>query len=261
MNYLNEHIDSTDISAETLIALMDTKENFDVVMRGIFSRNFSEDLISVRNEYDKTLVELSRDGIFQLLPEVLLFDEIKGVADHDVRAQHKHLKEKQEKMKSFFQFFDNEYFRLSLQQEKNANRIAEKGNIFLLTGMLDETEIDTGNNNEYIAKIKILLPFAGCLRGNFFLLTDILKNTLSVEKVETQKIQPLRMRFIFQKDGLSKDEYLRMNEEVTVFFDFFTQWFLPVEMEYDFRIKSYKTPFTLGNTLLLGYNTHLHKRI
>jgi hypothetical protein len=257
MNYLNKHIDSTDISAETLIALMDTKENFDVVMRGIFSRNYSEDLISVRNEYDKTFVELSRDGTFHLLPEVLLFDEIKGVADHDVRAQHKHLKEKQEKMKSFFQFFDNEYFRLTLQQEKNVNRIAERGNMFLLTGMLNETEIDT--DNEYIAKIKTVLPFVSHLRGNHLLLADILKNALSVDKVEIKKIKPFRMRFIFRKDGLSKDEYEKMRAEISIFFDFFAQWFLPMEMEYDFRLKSYKTPFTLGNTLLLGYNTHLHR--
>jgi hypothetical protein len=257
MNYLNKHIDSTDISAEALIALMDTKEDFDIVMRGIFSRNYSEDLISVRNEYDKTLVELSRDGIFHLLPEALLFDEIKGVVDHDVKAQHKQLKEKQEKVKSFFQFFDNECFKLTLQQEKNTNHIAEKGNIFLLTGMLDETDIDT--NNEYITKIKTVLPFVSHLRGNHLLLADILKNALSVDKVETQKIETFRMRFIFQKDGLSKDEYHQMNKEITVFFDFFTQWFLPVEMEYDFRLKSRKTPFTLGNTLLLGYNTHLHR--
>jgi hypothetical protein len=259
MNYLNKHIDTTEISAETLIALMDTKENFDVAMRGIFSRNYSEDLVSVRNEYDKTFVELSRNGTFHLLPEILFSDEIKGVAGHDLKAQHKHLKEKREKVKSFFHFFDNEYFRLTLQQEKNANRITQKGNIFLLNGVLDETEIDT--DNKYIAKIKILLPFVSHLRGNFLLLADILKNILSVEKVGFKTIEPLRMRFIFQKDDLSKNEYRQINEEITILFDFFTQWFLPFEMEYDFRLKSYKTPFTLGNTLLLGYNTHLHKKI
>lgn len=259
MKHSDKYIDTEEIKAETLISQMDIKENLAVRMRGIFSRNYSEDLINITNEEDNTVFELSRDSIFHLLPEGLFFKENQLKKDSkptfDFEKELSELEKQKKAISLFFSPFDTEYFKLSLGLEKKLNAITEKGNRILINIFGDEPEIDT--KNEYISKIKILLPFVSHLRGNITLLIDILKNVFSVEKIEIKKKDTFYDRFIIHKEGLSKEEYRSMDEKLTEFFDFFSQWFLPVEMEYDYRIKDYKEQFILGKTLLLDYNTHL----
>ena len=257
MNFPETFINLEETKAETLISQIDINENISVRLSGIFSRNYSDDLISVSNEKDKTFLEISRDGIFRLLPEGLFFKENlkKSIIKDDFESKYKKFKEKKERIEMFFQPFDTEYFKLNLGLEKKLNAISEKGNNALLSALEDEAEIDT--SNEYISKMKILLPFVSHLRGNHILLVDILKNVLDAEKIEIKEIRPLYLRFIIHKEGLSKEEYKSMDKALNGFFDFFRQWFLPVEVEYDYRIKDYKAPFKLGSTLLLDYNTHL----
>jgi len=258
MKYLNEYVNTGDIKAETLISLMDIKD-MDVRMQGIFSRNYSEDLISITNEDDKTIFELSRDSVFHLLPEGLFLKENqlkKGrKSNFDFEKAHKELSEQKEAILLFFSSFDTEYFKLNLLLEKEVNGITEKGNHIFRNNFVEEPSID--RENEYISKLKILLPFISYLRGNHILLVDILKNVLSAEKIEIRDRGALRKRFIIHREGLSKEEYQSMDENLITFFDFLHQWFLPVEVEYDYRIKDYTPPFILGNTLLLDYNTHL----
>ena len=257
MKYLNKHIDTEEIKAETLMAQMDAKENLNVHMQGIFSRNYAEDLMGVVHDKDKTTIELSRNGIFHLLPEGLFFEEnrLRSVRGEYFEDKYDKFKKEKDIIKSFFQPFDTEYFKQDFALEKKLNAIAGCGNAVLLNTLLNEPEIDT--NNEYLAKIKLLLPFVSRLRGNPALLTNILEEVFSVEKVEIKNPRPLHIRFIIHKEGLSKEVYKKMNTELSLFFDFFHRWFLPVEVEYDYRIKDYKVHFILSNKLLLDYNTHL----
>jgi len=260
MNYQNEYIEIEEIKAETLISQTDIEEeNINVVMQGIFSRNYSEDLISITNEKDNTVIELSRDGIFHLLPEGLFFNENQlkkaNRPDFDFEKELKELENQKEAILLFFKPFDTKYFKLSLEMEKKLNAVVERGNRIFLDAFWDEPEIET--KNEYISKIILLLPFVSHLRGNMALLIDILKNIFSVKKIEIEKKGAFYHRFIIHKEGLSKEEYQSMDKSLIDFFHFFRHWFLPVEMEYDYRIKDYKEPFILGSTLLLDYNTHL----
>ncbi len=248
---------ATEVKAETLIARMDIKENFHVRMGGIFSRNYSEDLICVEEKDDQPVFTLSRDGMFHLLPEGLFFEEnkIKKFPKNDFEEKYRQFKEEKERIEFFFQQFDTELFKLSVKLDEKLNEILErKSDIFISTfSDVPETETD----NKYISGIKAMLPFVNDLKGNFALLADILKNVLSAEKVEIRETQPFHRQFVIHKSGLTKDEFVKMDEELVDFFDFFHQWFLPVEMEYSYRIKDYKTPFILGTTLLLDYNTLL----
>ena len=257
MKYLNKQMDTEEIKAETLISQMDTKDALNVHMHGIFARNYAEDLMSITHDQDTTTVELPRNGIFHLLPEGLFFEEnrLRSVRGEYFEDKYDKFKKEKEVVKSFFQPFDTEYFKHSFALEKKLNAITECGNAVFINTFLNEPEINT--DNEYLAKIKILLPFVSRLRGNPALLTNILEEVFSVEKVEIKNPRPLHMRFIIHKEGLSKEEYKKMDAELALFFDFFYRWFLPVEAEYDYRIKDYKAPFTLGNTLILDYNTHL----
>jgi hypothetical protein len=215
--------------------------------------------MNVREEDDKTVIELSRDGVFQLLPEGLFFEEEhlkkKNKSGYDFKKEQAEIEKLKKSILSFFNPFDAQYFNLSLEMEKKLNAIDQERNDISAKAFGIEPEIDT--DNEYILKLKKLLPFASYLRGNLTLLTDMLKNVFSVEKIEIRKIKPLFLRFVIHKDGLNKEEYLSMYNNLVAFFDFFSQWFLPVEIEYDYQVKSYKDTFKLGNTLILDYNTCL----
>jgi hypothetical protein len=257
MNYFNEHICIEEIKAENLIAQMDTKDNFDVRMRGIFSRNYAEDLLSVQQDEGNFTFELSRDGIFQLLPENLFFEEnkLKNFSKGDFKDNYKQFEKEKKQFELFFQVFDREYFKQSLALEETLNDIAEKGNAIFEPLLEDVFEADT--DNEYILKLKKLLPFASQIRGNLALLTDVLKNVFSVKKIDVKKTKPLFVLFIIHKEGLSKEEYLEINKKADDFFDYFCRWFMSVELECDYKFKDYSAPFTLGNTLILDYNTNL----
>lgn len=262
MNCLNEFIDAKGIKAETLISLLDIHEDFNVHAEGIFSRNYSEDLINVENENEnenedgKITLFLSRDGIFHLLPQGLFFkDNQLKIESNKFEKEYREFEKQKKAARSFFQPFDTAYFKLNLELEQKFNDFAKTGNRIFTDSFGDNSGMEA--NNEYISKIKRLLPFASQIRGNLSLLIDILENIVSAEKIEIKKITPFYTRFIIHKEGLTKKEYQDMDKEVELLFDFLRHWFLPVEQQYDYRIKDYKQAFNLENTLILDYNTHL----
>jgi len=253
------NINTGDVKAETLISRMDQEKDFNVDMQSVFYRNYSGDLMRYPPK-DQT-IQLSRDGIFDLLPEGLFFEEdrIEKILGDGFGKKYEIFKEEVRKIKLFFQPFDKRYFELSLELEENLNAVVEQGNAVFTNAFLDETE--TIANNDYIFQIKKLLPFVSHLRGNLLLLTDILKNILSAEKITIRKIKPFHSRFIIHQKGLSQKEYLFMMDEkgdLRIFFDFFAEWFLPVEVKYDYQIKDDKMPYELEkDRLILDYNTRL----
>ena len=108
-----------------------------------------------------------------------------------------------------------------------------------------------------MSKITQILPFASQIKGNIHLLIDLLKNVLSVEKIDLIEIAPFHSRFMIHKEGLSKEEFDIIDEELVDFFNFFRDYFLPIERKYDYRIKDFKQTFQLGEPLILDYNTNL----
>jgi hypothetical protein len=256
----NKAINRKEIKAETLIALRDDVQDFSVRMKGVFFRNYSEDLMAEPdNGNEEQIFELSRDGIFHLLPEGLFFEENQlrdNQADNrDFKNKYNILKEEKKKIDLFFQPFDTEYFKLNLVLEKEINAVSEKGNELFSDLFFDIFEPDS--DNEYVQKLKILLPFVSELRGNYGLLNDILKNILSLTKIDIITLKPFFQRFIFHKEGLTKEEYIAFKKQMSVFFAVFKTWFLPFEIEYDYKIKDRKQRFCLGESLILDYNTNI----
>jgi hypothetical protein len=259
MKYFDEYIETEDIKAETILSCLRNDLNFQVQYSGVFSRNYSNDILSVeKNENNDTVINLSRDGIFHILPEGLFFKEehlknIKNKPGTDFKSEHEKVKTEKKIIESFFRPLDTELFKLSFELEKKINQISEENNNVIIQSLFDRFEITF--ENKYINKIKPLLPFAGKIRGNLNFVNDILK-IIFLSKVEIIK-NGFSMVFIIHKKKLSKEEYLEMDKELLPFFDFLYEWFLPLEVECSYKIKDYEEPFTLGNSLILDYNTYL----
>jgi len=256
VNYTDDFIEAKGIKAEMWISLLNIYENLSIQTEGVFARNYSEDLLKVEKDGEQIVATLSRDGIFHLLPQGLFFKENQlKVRSIDFEKALEELKKQKKEALAFFKPFDTTYFNLNLQLEQKLNDFAETGSDILTNYFLPQRKEQ--ENNQYISKIKILLPFVSQIRGDVPLLVDILKGTLSVEKVEVEEIELFHQRFIIHKEGMSAEEYRTMDRDMEAFFDFFRHWFLPIEQKYDYRIKDYKHTFTLGTELILDYNTHL----
>jgi len=255
MKYMTKNPETHNISAETLLALWEDIPHLKVCYESIFARNYSEDLIRTDADLDNITVCISRDGIRHLLPDGLFFIENQLNEEkkrgNDFKSAYKKMKKQKKDAQVFFQPYDTELFKLIIETERQLNNLFKTGNKILLFDAPEDPK------NEYINKLIPLLPYSSQIRGNMPLIADLLRFVFDVEKVEIKEIKPLYSRFIIHKEGLMKGEYFNMNEELKLFFDFFCHWFLPVEKEYDFRIKDLKHTFTLEKKLLLDYNTNL----
>ncbi len=253
MKLFDEYIDAGDIKAEAIVSQLELPE-FVVRNKGIFHRNYSDDLISIKEENNIPVIEVSRDGTFHLLPEGVFFKEsrLKINDKHLLDKENDRVREEKAKIELFFRPFETKYFQLGLELESRLNEIAEKGNRILSDYLFKGMDINT--ENSYIQALFPLLPYVSELKGNMNLLRDLLQ-TIFLVKVEI-RINGLFLFFIIHRSKLLKSDYFPMDYEIACFFDFFTEWFLPVEVDFDFRIKDYEENFCLGSSLLLDYNTH-----
>ena len=239
--------DFQELKAESVLSLYGLQD-FVVEMKGIFHRNYSPDLMSKPTDNDR--IELSRDSIYHLLPEGLFFgdDELKN---------NELFKEKKKRRKLFFQPFDTEYFNLSLKLEKELNDIFEK-HLFNLKNHIDKDILP-----EIKEDIICLSDFINRVRGNEMLIIDILKLILNIQKIELVKNnhpdypEITRKTFIIHILNLSTEEYFQKNHQIEKIFTVFEEYFLPFDVEYDFKIKDRQQKFILYENLILDYNTNL----
>ena len=229
-----EYSNLRELKAESLLALSDMQDAV-VKMKGIFYRNYSSDLMSHPTDSEK--IELSRDSIFHLLREGLFFDE------DDIKDKDK-FEEKKEKRELFFLPFDSEYFNLSLKLEKEINDICEKDLLNL-------------PRSPYFPNLTCL---AGVIRGNEPLIIDILKTIINAPKIELIKnnhSEFIKKTFIIHIPKLSTEQYAQKKLQISKIFEIFKEYFLPFDIEYDFKIKDRQQKFILHENLILDYNINL----
>ena len=253
-DYINENVNLGEIRAETILSLEDppgfsvqTKEN-----SGAFYRNYSFDLI--KYDSDNTIT-LSRDSLYHLLPEGLFFEEDELKNSKDFKETSEKMKEKRRDISHFFQPFDTKYFNLSLALEKQMNKISEKGNEILLDLFFDKSAatVETGR----APSLQLLIPQISQIKGNEYLIINILKTILHIKKIELIELDYCTKRFIIHIPNLSKEEYNQKTEQISGIFEIFKEYFFPFNIDYDFKIKDREQKFILSNNLILDYNVNI----
>ena len=259
MNILTQPVEN--IKAESFLAAQ-LESCLDVVVEpaGVFSRNFEEDLIAI--DYSKKMtVHQSRDSLFHTLPQGLFFYEntLKELSKQNAHDKFKHeqeriLKEKR-KIMSFFQPFDTTYFRLRFDLEKKMNETSVNRMQILFDKLFDVFQLDS--DNALIKKVFPLLPIASEIRGNKYAMREVLKGAFFPANVEifVQKKRKLSINVNIEK--LTAAQYNDLIKNAKAFNRFFYEWFIPVDMDYELKIKDKNERFILGNTMILDYNTYL----
>ena len=263
------------IKAESFMtSMMESIEGINLEFQGVFSRNYYNDIFYIDHEkiMDKFQlnIKLSRDSLFHILPEGLFFreNELRKAAKEKNIEKFKALEEKivreKKKILSFFYPFDKTYFGLRFELERKLNELAENrtqiwiDKIFNIYGINDV-------KNKLILRLLPLLPLASEIRSNKMIWKGVLQSIFFPAKVDVRiasKTDSANIRREIVKttihiEKLSNDEFMSIKEDVDTFAHFFYEWFIPVDMGYEFKVKDVKEIFVLGKDLTLDYNTQL----
>ena len=190
--------------------------------KGSFYRNYSDDIMSLY--LNERQVELSRDGFLKLLPEGVLTndDEFKKV---DVAEKYKILKRREHLLNEAFLPFDTFYFRYFMMVEQ---QVADLLNTKL----------------EYI------------LNQYFGFNLEAEKNPRYSFSDTTQCRLPL-VRYDLLIDGLEAEKFRELYSQLMPLNDFITEWFMPMEVVCQIKIKEHNQPQQVNTRLVLDYNSEL----
>ena len=244
------------IKAETWLSVTHPSQKEWVVRtKGIFSRDYAEEFRSCNPE--ESSVELSRDGLFEILPNGLFFtgEELRGINDKDFGWTDRVLRSRVDRIKTALLPFDSSYFNHSLAREFTLNEtLADKNDLLLqtLTGKDFSDE-----HNPYIRQMALMLPQAAHLRGDYRFLCKYI--TLILGYKTDYKLTENRVRFIVNRPDLDRTAFLNYHEELKPFFGFVEEWFVPFELQCDFKVRDYERDDHIEgpNKLLLDYNATL----
>lgn len=244
------------VKAETWIAAhYPSQKEWIVRQKGIFTRNYSGDLRSC--DLENQTVELSRNGLYEILPNALFFTgrELQGKDDEDVKWGDRVLKQRLDRIKTVVLPFDSSFFNHSLALENKFNEtLADKSGI-VLHAFFDN---DFANvRNPYIQKMLPMVAQAARIRGDYRFLCKAISCALGY-KTEVRMIHD-RVRFIVNRPALSRADFLKYLDELGPFFCFVEDWFIPFELRCEFKVRDYTRDdhFKGHNKLMLDYNATL----
>lgn len=201
MDTLSEIINSlryikNDVKAEVLISSLREKgvqkEQMVVRNEGVFKRAFRKDVVDAKlseiNTYDEMVeIVLSRDGMYDLLPEGLFHQSQKGsnVSVQKMVEEHRRFKYEEEKARLFFMPFENEFFHQKVETELAERRFY--GRIFSEKNELLQHfwKMDPALPAEAAKRLIEFLPQASKILGN----VDLMQQTLSKILLEPVKIK------------------------------------------------------------------------
>ena len=257
LNDIENDKEKQELKAEVLLSTFypDVKE-WDAQYGSFFSRNYSGDLRACHP--DMNTVELSRNGIYDLLPEKLFFDEmeLRFLSSRDLAFKLSEVYEEEKNIKAYFEPFDSYFFNLSLRLNKIVTHIIDNKSKLLLKTLFDY-DIDA-ETNPYVRMLAPLLPHVADIRADIDLMTKILTEILGC-KVECRILSPVQVLFIVNRLNLDSKEYAAYMKELKPLFDFVQYWFMPMETECDYRVKDFEQRFILSSErpLVLDYNTQI----
>ena len=257
MPYIDKDPENQELSAEMLLTtyFSDVKE-WNAVYGSFFARNYSGDLISC--DHDTETVSLARNGLYDIMPEKLFFDseELRFLEKRDLAYKLSETYEEEKNIKIYFKPFDSYFFNQSLRLNKVVTHLVDHKTRLLLKVIFDY-DIEA-EENPYVKQIAPLLLHVTDLRANLDRIVNILTDVLEC-RVEYKAMRPEYTQFVVHKRQLDGKSYAMFMKELKPLFAFVKDWFMPMEMELEFKVKDYEQPFVLSDerALVLDYNTQL----
>lgn len=185
---IESHTES--IKAEVLLAelLQNSSMTLDDVIiknQSSFNRSYRNDLIlleNVDNQFEKFAFHLSRNGIYDLVPEGLFHSENKKNTGESYNSKRKEIKNTEQDARRFFAPIENEFFHQKLEIEKNERKMLNSFYSLEEQFLMDFWKIDTQIQKKILVKLMRLLPNSHQIAG------DLELTRLSAEKILGERV-------------------------------------------------------------------------
>ena len=257
MPYIDKDPDNQELLAELLLSVyFPNVKNWNASYGSFFSRNYSGDLRSVHT--DTNTVKLSRNGLYDILPEKIFFDvdELRFKESRDLAQRITEIYEEEKNIKDYFLPLDSFFFNQSCQYHATANYLVDNKTKWLVK-LLFDYDIDA-EENPFVKQMAPLLLHVAEIRANLGLISQILSEILDC-RVDYHVNHQEEVLFVIHKRNLSGTEYHAFMRDLKPLFDFVTYWFVSMDMDCIYKVKDYYQPFILSNErpLVLDYNTQI----
>lgn len=284
INGLAEGLKTEVILAELLQNCALVAEDVIIKNQSTFNRSYRNDLVEVENidnQFMRFAFHLSRNGIYDLLPEGLFHSPNTEKAGSSHNTKRKELKNTEQEARKFFSPLENEFFYQKLKIEQNERSLLNSFYSLEEEFLINFWKIDTQIPKKYLLKLIRLLPNSHQIAGDFELTRLSVEKILGERVVFKKRFQPMRTQNTKEeKKGvilgvdtiLDGDENLFFEPvvEVTIgpvksekidnfiqkngilqFMELFYDFFIPLEYKVLTHIElSENGPFVLGDPLL-----------
>lgn len=288
-----------DLRAEALLNYL-PKGGRTLRVCGSHKRNAYEDLASLSEEEEDggraTVVAVARNGLYDLLPECLFHpvDRFENLPANDYkerfRDEYDSQRAEEADARRFFELFDRCLMELGCVVAAAKDRCADNS---ALTDIICGTMPKAYCGNRFVERAREFLPYCKSLRGNYPLLTLMLRKVLFDEGITLVASQAVTAHcdrqpgYDCRLDGAVLDDtylgnsydepvatytvgywsddecsadFLRFTDELKVFESFVNDYFVGIEERVSFRVGTTALPVRLADDVYhnyLGYNTNL----
>lgn len=279
-----------DIRAEIINNyLADVDKEF--LFLGNHNRNAYEDVLSISRDDEVIKVELSRQGLYDILPEGLFhpIDRFDNIPANEYKERFAEEVEQQrveeQNARLFFSAYDKFIFDLSSIVTQL------KGTEFCGHSILSDIICDSLPNkyraNRFVNRVKEFTSRCSSIRGNISLLTLMLRKVMADEglrlvlKSELATFEDSVPRYSCQleqdedsvelylgnqyeedvlwyeiqywNDDFCNESFLEIVDEIRVFESFINDYFMGIETSLRFKISTYTHPVRLSDELFFNY--------
>lgn len=280
-----------DIKAETLLSYL-PREKRTIGLKGSHKRNAYEDIADISVDESGTVnIEISRNGIYDILPECLLHpvDRFDNIPANEYKERFKEECEQQQieedNARKFFRPFDNVLMELSsvITESKNDEVISH-----LLENIVCDSLPEIYLDNRFVRKAMGYMPACRNIRGNKSLLSLMIRHILFDEHIriydcpQKSLIKDTKPRYNsrIDDDTSADNEFFLGNEfeeditvynihywneeecgqdfltfvnDMKVFEDFLNDYFMGIECSLKFNISTTSLPVRLSDELLFTF--------
>jgi hypothetical protein len=274
---LNSFVSNVDIKAEmlfdALLHLGHAESDIYVNYTSTFHRKYRKDVLQLHKNPlndDETLLDVSRDGFYDILPELVSHDYDNGSLVIDPSDDFK-LKRKEEKQaRAFFGPLENEFFRFSHKVSKYESQFFENLSATEVVKIIREILlVDNRIPNYLVVRLFFaLFDYKNSVKQNIEKIVQLLKQSINEEVLVTRKLQNVAEHinqsnnedsfllgvtstlsnssqtylphYVFTIGPLKKSENLSLffeNGILQLYINAFLNLFLPFHSEFSFQVE------------------------
>lgn len=259
---------------------------------GNHKRNAYVDISSISQEDDTIKIELSKQGLYDILPEALFhpIDRFDNIPSNEYKERFAEEVEQQRieeaNARAFFSLYDQFIFELSSKMSELKQVDYNDGRI--LSNIICDSLPSKYLSNRFITRTIEFTPLCKSIRGNSAKITLMLRKIMAEEglkltqNITSQSYTDVNPKYAchvntgedsdtevylgnsyeddvvsydvhYWNDNYCNESFLRFVEEITVFEDFLNDYFMGIETSIHFNISAQTLPVRLSDEMCYNY--------